>query len=236
MLVLWVVERRDTGPLIRRVATIGLIALALAFVLDVRVSFFSNEREISAQQFVMNLLSVVDPSGTSAELSGTADWRMQYWRRLLADVRDQHPLTGFGFGINLREQYGEQDEETPARDTHNSHIGVYARAGLIGLLLWSLTWGTWFAHMRRVHRAARQAGDRDRANLAAVLVAAIVTILVNAFFDPALEGPQVAVWAWTLFGIGATLRPHAPGRPATGPSPGVRATLRNTDHAWGPIA
>jgi O-antigen ligase len=219
-LVLWMLERRYTGPLIRRVVAIGLIALTLAFVFDLRVSFFSNERELSAQQFVLNIVSVVDPSDTPEGLSGTSDWRMQYWRRLVADIRQEAPLTGFGFGVNLREKYGEQDEEVAARDTHNSHLGIYARGGLIGLVLWALTWSTWFAHMGRVHRAARNAGDTDRANLAAVLVSAIVTILVNAIFDPALEGPQVAIWAWTLFGIGATLGVHASPAPVTGPPAG----------------
>jgi hypothetical protein len=38
--------------------------------------------------------------------------------------------------------------------------------------------------------------------MAAWLVATLSGYMVNAFFDPSLEGPQVAVWAWSLAGIG----------------------------------
>ncbi len=33
----------------------------------------------------------------------------------------------------------------------------------------------------------------------------VAGILMNAFFDPTIEGPQVGVWIWTLFGMGAVL-------------------------------
>jgi O-antigen ligase len=227
--VLWLLDRRNTGKLVARIFAIGLIALTVAFALDLRASVFANEREVSAQQFVTNMMSVVDPAAGGQDLSGTADWRLQYWSKLIADVRTQRPLTGLGFGPNLRERYGEQDEEVPARDTHNSHIGVYARSGLIGLTLWILVWWTWFAHVLRIRKAARESGDITRVNLAGWLIAAIVAILVNAVFDPSLEGPQVAIWTWTLFGIGAALSVtgHSTASVASRP----RRTSAGTPHA-----
>jgi hypothetical protein len=30
----------------------------------------------------------------------------------------------------------------------------------------------------------------------------VTAILVNAYLDPTLEGPQVAIWLWTLVGLG----------------------------------
>lgn len=231
--VLWLLDRRDAGKMIARVIGIGLIALAVAFALDLRTSVFANEREVSAQQFVTNMMSVVDPAAGGDNLSGTADWRLRYWSRLIADVRTLQPWTGFGFGPNLRERYGEQDEEVPARDTHNSHIGIYARSGLIGLTLWVLVWWTWFGHMLRIRRDARNSGDATRVHLAGWLIAAIVAILVNAVFDPALEGPQVAIWTWTLFGAGAALTTggHSTARGASSreqPVTGGARSLRRT--------
>lgn len=215
--LLWLLDKRRVGLIITRIAAIGLVTLVLAVAFDLRVpALSSGGRELSAQQFAANLVSVVDPSAANQDLSGTADWRLQYWSRLIADVNQEHPLIGFGFGLNLRERFGEQDEEVPARDAHNSHIGIYARSGLIGLALWIATWWTWFAYMLQTRRMARGRGDVATANLAGCLMAVNLAMLVNAFFDPALEGPQVAVWVWTLFGIGITLRSHrrAPdGRP-----------------------
>jgi hypothetical protein len=213
--VLWLIDRRRTGAIVARIVAIGLTLLIVALVFDVRVSAFSNEREISAQQFLANAISVIDPSGANENLSGTADWRMQYWKTMIADVHQHYPLSGLGYGVNLRVRYGEQDEEPPARDAHNSHVAIYARGGLVGLSLWILLWWTWFLHMLRVRRSALMRGDVRRAGLAGWLLAAEVMMLTNAIFDPTLEGPQVAVWVWALFGIGAVL--------TAGPRPAARA-------------
>lgn len=207
--VLWLLDRRRAGMVVARIVTIGVIAMVVALTFDLRVPAMSGSgRELSAQQFIDNVVSVVDPSEANQDLSGTADWRLQYWERLVSDVNREEPLVGFGFGLNLRERFGEQDEEVPARDAHNSHIGIYARSGLIGLALWAMVWWTWFAHVLRTRRAARAHGDSRTANITGWLVAAITAMLINAFFDPALEGPQTAIWFWTLFGIGAVLRPR----------------------------
>jgi hypothetical protein len=214
--VLWLVDRRRVGAMVGRIIAIGVCLLVLGLLFDVRISMFSNDREVSAQQFLANVMSVIDPSGANESLAGTADWRMQYWRRMIADVRQNAPLTGLGFGVNLRVRYGEQDEQPPARDAHNSHVGLYARTGLIGLGLWVLTWWVWFVHILRVRRAAVRHSDADRVNLAGWVLTAAVMMLVNAVFDPTLEGPQVAVWLWAIFGVGAALvaRPTAPRRAA----------------------
>jgi hypothetical protein len=35
-----------------------------------------------------------------------------------------------------------------------------------------------------------------------VCVVGVTAILANAYFDPTLESPQVAIWLWTLAGLG----------------------------------
>ena len=45
---------------------------------------------------------------------------------------------------------------------------------------------------------------RDPATAAVVwLLAAIPGFLVGAYFDPSLEGPHVAIWLFTVVGLGA---------------------------------
>ena len=40
----------------------------------------------------------------------------------------------------------------------------------------------------------------------------VTAILINAYFDPTLESPPVALWLWTMFGLGLALtHPRAPG-------------------------
>jgi sulfite exporter TauE/SafE len=41
--------------------------------------------------------------------------------------------------------------------------------------------------------------------MGAWLVASAAMVLINAIFDPTLEGPQVAVWLWLIFGLGTAL-------------------------------
>ena len=33
----------------------------------------------------------------------------------------------------------------------------------------------------------------------------VTAILVSSFFDPQLEGPQIAILLWTVFGVGVTV-------------------------------
>jgi len=48
-------------------------------------------------------------------------------------------------------------------------------------------------------------GESTRRALIAVLVVGVTVTLVNAYFDPTLEGAQVAIWLWTLVGLGTAL-------------------------------
>ena len=35
----------------------------------------------------------------------------------------------------------------------------------------------------------------------ALSIVGVTAILVNAYFDPTIESPQVALWLWTLVGL-----------------------------------
>ena len=84
-------------------------------------------------------------------------------------------------------------------------MNVFARMGSVGLALWGLLWVTWFATVHRARRRFIARGDDRRAGLALWLMISIAMMLINAVVDPTMEGPQVATWAWALFGVGAAL-------------------------------
>lgn len=182
-----------------------VIALTLALVSNVSVPLFSG-RDISAEQLITNIGSIIDPeSGTDRE-TGTTSWRLEIWGTVFADVVSDSPISGFGPGPDLGELYGfgGAAEET-LRNPHNSHVGVLVRMGFVGMVAWAALWTVWAMQLLLLRQRLNRRGRRAEGALGAWLVASAVMILVNAIFDPTLEGPQVAVWLWILFGIGAAL-------------------------------
>jgi O-antigen/teichoic acid export membrane protein len=191
----------------------GLAALTLLIgLLNVRLPI--SEREVSLQQVTSNILSIVHRD-SSQQLSGTVEWREQLWQRLRADMLASGAWrTGLGFGPVLGERYGVSDpsDPRPLRNVHNSHLTVFARTGAVGLVVWALLWLAWCLHLHRwIRRRPGGVRDPDGAT-AGWLLAGAVGFLVNAYFDPSLEGPQACIWLYVLLGIGAatTRRPRRP--------------------------
>jgi hypothetical protein len=48
-------------------------------------------------------------------------------------------------------------------------------------------------------------GLQRRARVGVLTLTVITSILVSSFFDPQLEGPQIAILLWTLFGLGVAV-------------------------------
>ena len=194
----------------RRIALSGtaglMVALTLVLMLDLRIQ--GDRRDVSVQQVVSNLSSLTGDQ-SSEDLSGTVEWRESFWQQVLDDLLSSRAwLTGLGFGQILPERYevnpGSTNSETsaPLRSVHNSHLTILARVGLPGLGLWLLLWLTWAVHLFRWIRR-RPGGIRDPATAAVVwLMTAIPAFLIGAYFDPSLEGPHVAVWLFTVVGLG----------------------------------
>jgi hypothetical protein len=53
----------------------------------------------------------------------------------------------------------------------------------------------------RARSKFRAVGRRFETSLVEVCVVGVSAILINAYFDPTLESPQVAIWLWTLVGV-----------------------------------
>jgi O-antigen/teichoic acid export membrane protein len=201
---------------------VGLVLLlALAMLLDLRLH--GEIRDISVRQVTENIASIAGEN-EGEQLSGTVEWRQGYWEEVVTDIRTTGTwLSGIGFGPILPDRYtvdvgytNNAESTAPLRNVHNSHLTILARAGLPAFVLWLVLWLVVCYQLAKSIRR-RPGGVRDpSAALNAWLLAAPPAILVNAIFDPALEGPHSAIWLFTLVGLAAayTRLRRAPGRPA----------------------
>jgi O-antigen/teichoic acid export membrane protein len=214
---------RLTLPLVGALATIALLVSLLNLRLPI------SEREISLQQVTANFLSIIQHNN-SEQLSGTVEWREQLWQRLRDDMLSSGAWrTGLGFGPVLGELYGVSDpnDPRPLRNAHNSHLTIFARMGAVGLAIWALLWLAWCHRLHRwIRRRPGGVRDPDGA-IAAWVLAGSLGLLINAYFDPSLEGPQACIWLYVLFGIGAAKTRRQ--RASSGSGLGGRDVLRITE-------
>jgi O-antigen ligase len=184
-------------------------ALIVASALDLRVT--AGARELSVPQLMANVGSLVGvgPKGPS-QLTDTEDFRSELWHKVLAStIRTGHLENGWGFGVNLGSAFLPVGSDNEAlRNPHNSHLTILVRLGLVGAVLWIAFVASWLRRMvalARWRRRAGSTGDEPSRRLALLLVVGVCGILVNAFVDPTLEGPMVALWLWTMVGLGMAL-------------------------------
>jgi hypothetical protein len=208
-------------------ATVLLIVVA-AWGLNVRIEG-DQGRTISVDQLAANLQSVVGAHSAQApgNLDANVRFRDQLWSSTLHKVEAEGKiLTGLGFGINIAKAVGLQGQgPVQLRSPHNSHLDIYARMGLIGIAIWVAFWSLWFTTLLRARSKFRSLGRVLEKGLVEVSIVGAVAILVNAYFDPTLESPQVALWLWTIVGIGFGLVAIA--RRATAPrtTPGTALVI-----------
>jgi hypothetical protein len=183
------------------------ITLTLMLLLSVKVPFPGEQgREYSAQQLGTNVVSLTGAE-TPEGLSGTVDGRKQLWTLVLdRQISERRLLAGAGFGLNLAAEVNVFDEgEDSLRNPHNTHLSVLARMGALGTLLWILVWGGWYWRMAAACRRLRHTTRHADGQMGGVCLVVVTAVLVAAVFDPLLEGPQVAIPLWSLFGIGLTI-------------------------------
>jgi O-antigen ligase/polysaccharide polymerase Wzy-like membrane protein len=163
-------------------------------------------REVSAHQIVENARSIVEKSGQQNE--GTVQWRLNWWEIIINDtIHGPNFWAGRGFGINLAEADGlgatdPRDPSPPTRSPHSAHMTLLARAGVPGLVLWSIVLISWFGMQLNAISSARARGHERWAELFLFVTCYAATIIINATFDVTLEGPMQGVWFWCLFGFG----------------------------------
>ena len=135
--------------------------------------------------------------------------RDQLWSLVFhQQVTDGKLVYGFGFGVNLPYLVGDYQVTTgpdPLRSPHNSHDDVLARLGLIGISLWIALWLGWYWRLIAGCRRLARRGLHARRQVAVLCLMVATAILVSSFFDPQLEGAQIAALLWTAFGVGVAV-------------------------------
>lgn len=81
-------------------------------------------------------------------------------------------------------------------------MNILARAGVPGLVLWSLLLVSWGVMMLKTMFAARSRGHQQWAELFLFITCYAVSVIICSSFDVVLEGPQQGIWFWCLFGFG----------------------------------
>jgi O-antigen ligase len=222
----WLFAKRRGRMTLAVIATVCLVVLAgWSSNIQVRTA---GGRTISVNQLVENFNSVIgggstqssSSSSSSSNLNSTVQFRKNLWSAVITKVKaEKRVLTGLGFGIDIAKEVGFQGgADTQLRSPHNSHVDVFARMGLIGLAIWVAFWGFFFFTALRTRWRFLALGRSLETGLVGVCIAGVTAILVNAYFDPTLEGAQVAIWLWTLvgltFGLAALSRRATTGPPA----------------------
>ena len=202
--LMFLLSRRRTEMLTMMMGIVVFFA-TVGIVFDVKIELF-DDRDISIEQFANNITSIFDQDAGGQRQTETTAWRIKIWEQVLDDVTNETPIMGFGPGPDLGERYDISTDPThPLRNPHNSHVGVLARMGWVGIILWAMLWLTWMAEMQTLRRRLRYRDRPRESALVSWLMLAPIPILVNAIFDPTLEGAQVSFLLWAFFGSGAAL-------------------------------
>jgi O-antigen ligase len=179
--------------------------LAIVLMFDIQVEI-EGGRVIGPAQLINNVESIVGRSEAS-NLDGTKTWRLRWWQAIQDyTLRGPYFWTGKGFGVNLAEDdgyvVGAEGGGAPVRAPHNVHLGILARAGVPGLALWIGLLLCWFGMLARSYVVALRHGDERAAKLFIWIGCYGLSMLINASFDVALEGPMLGIWFWSLIGLG----------------------------------
>ncbi|MEM9914058.1 MAG: O-antigen ligase family protein [Planctomycetota bacterium] len=208
-----------------RLAIIMTVVVTLAAVSDVSVQVPGRSREFSAQQLLLNVVTIFDDGEAAGDLDDTKTWRLEWWETIYDyTIFGEYFWTGKGFGVNLASDDGFQVflVSESLRSPHNGHLNVLARTGVPGFVLWCSILAVWCWTMLSAYLQARQRGDSNWAMFFVLLVAYWTALTFNAAVDVYFEGPMGGVWFWAATGLGfsaAWVYRHHP-------------EVMNVPHAW----
>ena len=191
----------------------GLTILAVLLAVEATFGQYeeanqSVERPVSAHQIGANAKSIVGYSGDQTE--GTKKWRLDWWDLIINETFHGPTFwTGRGFGLNIADEDGFAGTRSSSgldrpltRSPHNAFMTLLARAGVPGVVLWSLVLISWSGMMLRAMLVARARGHKQWTGLFLFITCYAMSIIINAVFDVTLEGPMQGIWFWCLFGFG----------------------------------
>jgi hypothetical protein len=213
LLVVGLFEPIAVGKRLAIAALVVLLAAATVAVVSDNLQFedamSTAERTITPRQVIANIVSVGSGTRTRGNLSGTREWRLDWWTTITDyTVFGRYFWTGKGFGVNLADDDGFQvasPDEAPLRSPHSSVMTVLARTGVPGALLWAALQLCFGVSLVAASWRARAAGALWWARLDLWILSYWIAFVVNSSFDVFLEGPQGGIWFWCLIGLGVAV-------------------------------
>ncbi len=168
-------------------------------------------RETRLYGFYEHVASLVDVSGTreyrgqsSHDTGANNRFRLVWWQTLAGKTLDEAPLFGLGFGYDLaapfvQEYYPGSDREAfTARSPHNYLLTLFARTGVLGLVLFLVVLVLMAGQTCHWLGRARAGPSLPEPLLLQIMC---WTVLASALFQVVLEGPMGAVPFWLLLGL-----------------------------------
>jgi O-antigen ligase len=187
-----------------KVAWIAAVILAATLTsLAFNVKGTIRGRNASARE-IATIFSSIKGQSSYTPTSSTREWRLNWWDKIWAyTVHGPYFWTGKGYGINLANDDGFQVLQGELlRSPHNGAFTVLARSGVPGFAVWLFVQLAFAIGMVRAYLRALRAGSESAAQLHLWILAYWVAALVNSCFDVYLEGPQGAIWFWSIVGLG----------------------------------
>jgi hypothetical protein len=177
---------------------IPLVAIAMLAMPErtIKATHLDRFGEVSAS-------SSMDP----ANMEGTAGWRMIWWERLYEQVMTRNPAFGIGFGESLAVYHpllASLQEDFLVRSPHNFNMTVFARMGIVGLLLWlSMVFTGIGGLCRSVWRGRFQTEPYtpERKDELTFWIVMLVCTVVNSSLGVLMEGPVLGIWFWFALGF-----------------------------------
>ena len=155
---------------------------------------------------------------------GTAGWRLVWWERLYAEVMKRNPAFGLGFGESLSVYHPLLEasrDEFLIRSPHNFNVTVFARMGIVGILLWSSVLivgiGSLFGRVWRGSIEGQRYTAERRDELTFWILMLVCTV-VNSSLGVMMEGPVLGIWFWFALGFASGRSLSAGEAPALSPA------------------
>ncbi|MGC2659185.1 MAG: O-antigen ligase family protein [Bryobacteraceae bacterium] len=204
LLLCWIVN-----PVSRKfwlLASVGALIVGFMAILDVHIT--TGRRDLSVSQLTTDVESVFDSQSQSTDEQSTKKWRIEWWTKIVDyTIFGDYFWTGKGFGINLAtdDHFQVDPRFQTVRSPHSGHMGILAREGVPGFVLWialNLLW-VFSLSSRLLHAKLRS--RKHWSALILVVMSFWLASLVVISFGVELEGPMVGIPFWTNYGIGLAI-------------------------------
>ena len=192
-------------PLQKKIKILFFLVYIFLNIIIVNGLFSTHKNENHFEKIYRRTLSAFFHDSSEGRLKGTVNWRISFWKTLIIKTtfNSNKLLLGHGFGPNLAANYkfGLANVRRPNKHPHNYTINIFARTGIIGLLLWVFL--NCFYVIKLFSAYSRSYGIIKK--LIIWLFCIWLASIINSSFDAYLVGPMGAIPFWIFMGLGFSL-------------------------------